>query len=65
MILGVKAIANSGGSDGGTQCGILANGNKLCGQDLVSYCQNFEQGSLDAQTVLSCELVGVDVSSNR
>jgi hypothetical protein len=59
-----SVIAGCGHSAQTADCGILANGTKLCGSDLTSYCKKFEEGSLDQSTVQVCEEAGVDVLSN-
>lgn len=66
----VKGFADAGHNDSSPpkSCAILASGNKLCGDDLAAYCQEFVQqpsGSgqfLDLNTVDACSSVGVDVT---
>jgi hypothetical protein len=59
-----SVIAGCGHSAQTADCGILANGTKLCGGDLKAYCEKFEGGSLDQNTVQVCEEAGVDVLKN-
>lgn len=63
LALVIAGTAAAGcGSSNKPACGVLANGQRLCGADLKAYCQKFEHGSLDADTILACEQAGVRVS---
>lgn len=60
--LGVAAIAGAFSSHSDpAPCGIVSSGQRLCGNDLASYCREFAEGSLDQGTVESCSSVNVDV----
>jgi len=56
-----SVIAGCGHSAQTADCGILANGTKLCGDDLKAYCEKFERGSLDQGTTQACAGIGVQV----
>jgi hypothetical protein len=61
-------LAACGGDDPNSQsaeenCIILANGNKLCGEDAKAYCERFAQDSGDVETARACISVGADPSS--
>jgi hypothetical protein len=62
-VLAVAVVVTAGCGSSGTAsaCGVLANGQKLCDRDLKAYCQKFERGALDSDTVQACAQVGVDV----
>lgn len=72
-VLLALALAGCGGDDGDggggggaapetEACAILANGNKLCGEDLATYCRGFATESQDLETSQACSAVNVDLS---
>lgn len=61
LVYGVQAAIGGSSNSDSAPCGIVRSGQKLCGQDLATYCRGFEMGSLNQNTVLACSSVGVDV----
>jgi hypothetical protein len=62
LMLSLLAVVCAGcGGGSKPACVINAAGAKLCGGDAKAYCQKFEQGTNDPDTLQACAAVGARV----